>query len=311
MGGLLSFGIGFENWYFPTQTVSLSRWKFEETRSFSLVAAVMGTGEATTASSSARAINEPGMVPYGRAYYESLEPSVGGSRRSATIIVPELLKWVQPRSVIDVGCGVGSWLAAFQEVGIDDVLGVDLDNVDRDLLLIPPHQFQPFDLRQPLSMDREFDLALCLEVVGHLPASLAEQTVKSLVALSPLILFSAPIPLQGGPNQINEQWPDYWADHFRRHGYVVIDCLRSAIWNNPDVKWWFAQNLLLYVRAADLAKYPRLQDAQKQTITQQLSLVHPRLHLECASLDRFSLKKVLRALPRLITNSMGRRLSSG
>ncbi|HEY5892878.1 MAG TPA: methyltransferase domain-containing protein [Chthoniobacterales bacterium] len=265
--------------------------------------------ETSVAPSSARAITEPGLAPYGRAYYEALEPSSGGSLRSAAIIVPELLKWIQPGSVIDVGCGVGSWLAAFQEAGIDDVVGVDLDNVDRDLLLIPTHRFRPFDLRQPLNLEREFDLALCLEVVGHLSDSLAGQTVKSLVALSPVILFSAPIPLQGGPNQINEQWPDYWEDHFRRHGYVVIDCLRAAIWNNIDVKWWFAQNLLLYVRETELAKCPRLQEARAQTVTEQLALVHPRLHLERASLDHLSLKKVLSALPRLLANAIGRRLN--
>src|SRR5262245_22788740 len=41
-----------------------------------------------------------------------------GSRRSAEQVVPLVLELIRPRSVIDVGCGTGSWLAVFQEAGV-------------------------------------------------------------------------------------------------------------------------------------------------------------------------------------------------
>lgn len=42
-----------------------------------------------------------------------------------------MLELYTPESVVDVGCGVGTWLAAFAQHGVDDVLGVDGDYVAR------------------------------------------------------------------------------------------------------------------------------------------------------------------------------------
>src|SRR6516165_4446730 len=70
-----------------------------------------------------------------------------GSRRSAEETIPLVLRLIQPRSVIDVGCGVGSWLAVCKELGVTDVLGVDGSWADKKKLEIPEDQFRVFDLR--------------------------------------------------------------------------------------------------------------------------------------------------------------------
>jgi ribosomal protein L11 methylase PrmA len=51
------------------------------------------------------------------------------SRRSAREIVPLILTLIQPKSVIDVGCGVGTWLYVFKELGCKEIFGVDGDYV--------------------------------------------------------------------------------------------------------------------------------------------------------------------------------------
>ena len=94
---------------------------------------------------------------------------VGGSARSAAVVVPLVLSLLTVRSVIDVGCGVGPWAAEFMARGIEDVWGVDGDYVDRAQLRIPKDRFTPRDLTKPLQFDRTFDLAVCLEVAEHLP----------------------------------------------------------------------------------------------------------------------------------------------
>ncbi|MBM3573091.1 MAG: hypothetical protein FJX52_12175 [Alphaproteobacteria bacterium] len=113
----------------------------------------------------------------------------------------------------------------------------------------------------------------------HLPASRAAGFVADLVALAPIILFSAAIPGQTGTGHINEQWPDYWAELFGRHGYVAIDAIRPRVWRNEAVRWWYAQNLLLFASPAALAASPALAAARAQTRPDQLSLVHPRRFL--------------------------------
>jgi 2-polyprenyl-3-methyl-5-hydroxy-6-metoxy-1,4-benzoquinol methylase len=73
------------------------------------------------------------------------------------------------RSLVDVGCGIGTWLAEFEAAGIADVTGVDGDYVDRARLLIDRARFEPRDLSRPFELDRKFDLAMSLEVAEHLP----------------------------------------------------------------------------------------------------------------------------------------------
>lgn len=153
------------------------------------------------------------------------------ARRSAREIVPRILRWVEPASVIDVGCGVGTWLAVFREYGIQNVHGIDGDYVDRRMLDLPEVQFHATDLSRPFEIEPQFDLALCLEVAEHLPTESAGTLVRSLVRLSPVVLFSAAIPFQGGTHHVNEQWPEYWARLFGKEDYVVIDCLRKDLWN--------------------------------------------------------------------------------
>jgi SAM-dependent methyltransferase len=197
---------------------------------------------------------------------------------SAKAIVPLVLELVKPRSVIDIGCGTGSWLAVFRESGVDDVIGVD-DDVDRDLLTIPHETFLARDLSQPLALDRSFDLALSLEVAEHLPESSAEWFIESLTALAPVVLFSAAIPGQGGVHHVNEQWPEYWAERFARKGYVPVDCLRRKVWANEAVDWWYAQNMIVYVERAHLEGEPALKREFDFSGTGQLSVVHPQKYL--------------------------------
>ena len=99
--------------------------------------------------------------PYDEAFFQSLPDS---ARPSAEVLVPLVLELVQPKSVIDVGCGTGTWLSVFEEHGIKDILGVDGDYVNRKMLHIPSDNFRTADLTQPFKIGRTFDLAISLEV---------------------------------------------------------------------------------------------------------------------------------------------------
>jgi SAM-dependent methyltransferase len=212
-------------------------------------------------------------------FYQALHE---GSEKSARAIVPLVLEYVQPRSIIDVGCGTGTWLSVFREYGVIDIMGVDGDYVENEMLEIPEDRFMKFDLRNPFRSDRQFDLVVSLEVAEHLPSTCAGIFVRTLVGLGPLVLFSAAIPLQGGTQHINEQWPDYWADLFKAEGYVPVDPIRKRAWQNPDVDFWYLQNILIFVKRECLGRYPALRNEMEGAGETPLSLVHPRAYLEMA-----------------------------
>jgi SAM-dependent methyltransferase len=190
-------------------------------------------------------------------------------------VLPWLLELLEPESIVDVGCGTGTWLQAARENGIDDVLGLDGPWVRPDVLEIPPERFLAIELAAPPKLDRTFDLVLSLEVAEHLPPSQAEDFVDQLTALGPVVVFSAAVPGQGGAGHTNEQWPGYWSELFARRGYEAVDCLREVFWDDEAVDWWYAQNLLLFARPAALDAVPRLREHPSRRKT-PLSLVHPR-----------------------------------
>ena len=174
---------------------------------------------------------------------------------SARVALPRVFALSRPASVVDVGCLFGGWAAVAGELGAS-ATGVDGAYVDRGRLLID--DFVARDLAQPLQLDREFDLALCLEVAHYLPPRRAASFVADLCRLAPLVLFSAAIPHQGGLGHVNEQWPAYWAERFVGCGYTPVDCVRDDVWDDPDVAPWYAQNTLLFV--ADGAETPLLRN---------------------------------------------------
>lgn len=180
---------------------------------------------------------------YSAQFYKT---QVGGSARSAAAVVPLVLSLLPIKSVVDVGCGVAPWAAEFFAKGVQDILGVDGEYVDRSQLRIPLNRFLAKDLTKPLLLGRTFDLAVCLEVGEHLPESRARGLVADLTSLAPCVLFSAAVPGQGGTNHINEQYLHYWVNLFEQQGFEGTDPLRPRIFGDSEVEWFYQQNVVMF-----------------------------------------------------------------
>jgi SAM-dependent methyltransferase len=175
---------------------------------------------------------------------------------SASAFIPVLSRYITPRSVLDVGCGTGTWLRVFKDAGVERVLGIDGPNVDQKKLAIDKNEFLVHDLREKLYLGEKFDLGVCLEVVEHLPADRADIIIQLLVDHADTILFSAALPLQGGQNHINEQPFQYWVKKFNERGFIVKDCFRPEIWENEQIDSWYRQNLFLVTKQDRLMQQP-------------------------------------------------------
>lgn len=182
---------------------------------------------------------------YGPDFFAGID---AGSRRSARIVVPQLLEIFEPQSVVDVGGGAGHWGAECLARGVREVLTVDGPWVPQTARATPPDCFLEHDLSQPLTLARRFDLAICLEAAEHLPAATASQLVETLTRLAPVVVFSAAMPGQGGDGHINEQPASYWVRLFAQQDYLCYGGVRRRIWSDPLVEVWYRQNLLCFVR---------------------------------------------------------------
>jgi SAM-dependent methyltransferase len=207
-------------------------------------------------------------------YYRHIE---NGSLRSAREVVPILLEFVRPVRVLDVGCGTGAWLLALHEHGVNEVWGLDIDSVPTEELLFPKTHFIQVQRLAPFDPPGMFDLVLALEVAEHLPEHDADAFIKSLTMCGSVVLFSAAIPGQGGTGHLNEQWPAYWSARFNSHDYVCVDFLRWRIWNNANIKFWFRQNILLFVHSPGLARLPPAVRYCRAPVAGPLPVVHPEL----------------------------------
>ncbi|MGI0140313.1 MAG: class I SAM-dependent methyltransferase [Thermoplasmata archaeon] len=187
---------------------------------------------------------------YGASFYESEGES---SKRSSAVLVPELIELVGPRSIVDVGCGLGHFLNRFQEAGVTDVVGVEGDWARQAPLATPLARLRFLDLNAPIDLGRRFDLALCLEVAEHVEPENADRMVDSLTRLASVIAFSGAVPSQGGSHHVNEQWPEYWARKFRIRNFDAFDPLRARFLEDERVSVFYAQNLVLYAERGSAA----------------------------------------------------------
>jgi SAM-dependent methyltransferase len=212
------------------------------------------------------------------------------------------------QSVVDIGCGTGTWLTAATENGARQIVGVEGPWLDRSLLEIDSDCLVVTDLEQPISLPRRFDLAVSLEVAEHLSASRASSFVHDLCAASDLVLFSAAVPAQGGKHHINERFPSYWAQLFEEKDYLLFDCVRGPIWQDRRIPFWYRQNTLLFARQHSLPAQRVSAAHARQRAMPLLDCIHPELfaRAQLAPLGvRAATRNLARALARKLSLSRG------
>src|SRR5688500_16568736 len=102
------------------------------------------------------------------------------NRSSAERILGILFDYVRPQSVLDVGCGFGTWMDVAAKMGVGEVRGVEGDWLDRSQLAVDSSLVQTLDLEKSFDVGRRFDLTICLEVAEHLSEPAADPFIESL-----------------------------------------------------------------------------------------------------------------------------------
>lgn len=220
-------------------------------------------------------------MAYDKSFYE--EQSLG-SRNSAREIVPFLLNIFNIQSVVDLGCGLGTWLSVFKQFGVNDISGYDGDYVPREYLQIPAENFHPVDLSTTIDFGRKYDLSMSLEVAEHISPLKARDFVGKLTSLADVVMFSSAFPYQGGTGHVNENYPEYWALLFKEKGYSPVDIIRDQFWYNGMICPWYRQNILIFIKdEIKSQQYSDLPSAADKILTR----IHPEMYLwSCVRPDK-------------------------
>lgn len=200
------------------------------------------------------AVTPPPAQTSGRDYdlslYDPLQEEITyWETGQATWLADMLLDLLHPRSVIDIGCGPGNYIAPMKP-GVR-VLGVD--GAPAAGRMLDAHEFVRADLRTDWAPQERYDLSLCIETAEHLPPDRAEYLVDLITGYSDACFWSAARPGQGGQMHLNERPREYWLALFASRGWGLHPRdaeLQAAIRANPHCQrvGWLIGNSMLLVR---------------------------------------------------------------
>jgi SAM-dependent methyltransferase len=245
----------------------------------------------------------PKSIPssyYGDDFYNS---QMDGSYRSAKRYVDFLTSLYKPLSVVDIGCGRGTWLKAFKDNGTDIVVGFDGVWNNKNNMIDQSILYYSVDLNKPLTETHKekYDLAISLEVAEHLEESSAKTLIESITSLADVVMFGAAYTKQGGTNHLNEQPHTYWAKIFEEYGYLPYDLFRPLFWGDAEIEFWYQQNTFLYVKNNTIliqtlskAGYHPMQNIAF------MDCIHPILYNSKTNIKLIIKKIIISATPNLL-----------
>lgn len=159
----------------------------------------------------------------------------------------QVATWIKntlsPKSVLDVGCGPGTYVYSLLDVGIT-ASGIDIDKRVKSKRHLKQQSI--FDLT-----DEKSDLILCIEVAEHIDKSLEDQLIEKLFSITEnTLIWTAAIPGQGGIKHINCRPKEYWEEKLTRIGFkrntAKEQDLLNYVTSNPPYMGWFANNLMYF-----------------------------------------------------------------
>jgi hypothetical protein len=156
-------------------------------------------------------------------------------------------------SVIDLGCGVGSYLDAAYDLGMTKIKGYEL-NLARALPHVPIHLRECISLGDVTTAlpDEPHDCCWSVEVGEHLEPSGTLGFADNLAKLtSRLLLLTCAPPGQGGTAHINLRPKEDWVSLLCQRGltYLPDDVAATADrWTVLGAPGYIVRNLMIFAK---------------------------------------------------------------
>jgi 2-polyprenyl-3-methyl-5-hydroxy-6-metoxy-1,4-benzoquinol methylase len=149
-------------------------------------------------------------------------------------------------SIVDFGCGLGSYVKSFCENQLD-AEGYD---GNPNTIELTNGQCGIIDLSAPFSLGKSYDWVMSLEVGEHLPPQFERVFIENLIRhCKNGIVLSWAVQGQGGYGHFNEQNNDYIKKIFADYGFTndveAENVLRDNVSENCG---WFKNTIMVFHR---------------------------------------------------------------
>lgn len=129
-----------------------------------------------------------------------------------------IIRDIAPKTVLDAGCAKGFLVESLRDRGVA-AEGIDFSE---HAIASVREDIRPYcrvaSVAQPI--EGRYDLAVCCEVLEHLPPREADAAVAHLCAVADDVLFSSTPDGYAEDTHLNVQPPEYWVGLFAKHGFV-------------------------------------------------------------------------------------------
>lgn len=132
-----------------------------------------------------------------------------------------LTEYVRPKTVLDIGCGLGYLVAAFRALGVD-AYGFDMSEDADKYRLSSAKPFCWVDNISNFSTRRRYDLVTCIEVLEHVPFEQASVAIAKMALITDYIAFSSDQIGIDEPTHVNVQDQEYWDDLFALYDFWEV-----------------------------------------------------------------------------------------
>jgi len=169
-----------------------------------------------------------------------------------TYVAHDIIKRYEITSMIDFGCGIGSFLEGALDCGLTHIAGIEINlEVAKDYM---PYRIVPYifakDVTDPINMGK-FDCSWSFETAEHIKPEGTIQFIKNIASAKRFIILTAAPPGQPGRYHINCRPQKFWINNIINEGFIYLekDVEKTLkIWNSwrtkiPD---YIKNNLMIF-----------------------------------------------------------------
>jgi hypothetical protein len=144
------------------------------------------------------------------------------------------------KTIIDIGCGDGSYVREFRKNGFD-CIGLDGNPLTSK---IPYCQVMDFSINLISFFN---DLAICLEVGEHIPQEYEQFFIDNICRVSDNIILSWAIEGQGGLGHVNCRNNDYIIAEMKKRNFDY-DAIATNFLRKNSTLPWFKNTLMAFYK---------------------------------------------------------------